>query len=204
MARYLTPLIIMLLATWLQDAYGQSTPSYDTTIVFNDGRVMRVRITGTDTLVVASIPEVVIKAPPVFANDEQYRQYMRYRRYAMDVLPYAIEAIKLYRKYERETVGMKRGQAKRYAKNMQKTVKDDFMDHLKDLSRTQGKVLVKMIERKLNTPMYTVLRDVRGSFTATKWQTIGKLYGYDLKEGYQPGKDPILDLVLRDFEINVQ
>ncbi len=78
------------------------------------------------------------------------------------------------------------------------------MDHLKDLSRTQGKVLVKMIERKLNTPMHTVLRDVRGSFTATKWQTIGKLYGYDLKEGYQPGKDPILDLVLRDFEINVQ
>ena len=204
MARYLTPLIIMLLATWLQDAYGQTSPAYDTTIVYNDGRVMRVRITGTDTLVVASIPEVVIKAPPVFAHDEQYRQYMRYRRYAMDVLPYAIEAIKLHRKYERETVGMTRGQAKRYAKQMQKTVKEDFTDHLKDLSRTQGKVLVKMIERKLSTPMFTVLRDVRGGFTATKWQTIGKLYGYDLKEGYQPGKDPILDLVLRDFEINVQ
>jgi hypothetical protein len=201
--RYLFCTCFLLLgASGLQEVIAQV--AYDTTIVYTDGRVMRVRINGNDTLVVASIPEVVIKAPPVFANDEQYRQYMRYRRYAMDVLPYAIEAIKLYRKYERETAGMKRGQAKKHAKKMQKIVKEDFTDHLKDLSRTQGKVLVKMIERHLNTQMYTVLRDVRGSFTATKWQTIGKLYGYDLKEGYMPGKDPILDLVLRDFEINVQ
>jgi hypothetical protein len=202
MKHLLSIALFVLSATWLQELHAQVT--YDTTIVYTDGRVMRVRITGNDTFVVASIPEVVIKSPPVFANDEQYRQYMRYRRYAVDVLPYAIEAIKLYRKYERETVGMNRGQAKRYAKQMQKTVKEDFTDHLKDMSRTQGKVLVKMIERHLDTEMYTVLRDVRGSFTATKWQTIGKLYGYDLKEGYMPGKDPILDLVLRDFEINVQ
>jgi hypothetical protein len=202
MKHLLSIALFVLSATWLQELHAQVT--YDTTIVYNDGRVMRVRITGNDTIVVASIPEVVIKSPPVFANDEQYRQYMRYRRYAVEVLPYAIEAIKLYRKYERETAGMNRGQAKRHAKQMQKTVKEDFTDHLKDLSRTQGKVLVKMIERHLDTEMYTVLRDVRGSFTATKWQTIGKLYGYDLKEGYMPGKDPILDLVLRDFEINVQ
>jgi hypothetical protein len=202
MKYFLSLALFVLSATWLQELHAQVT--YDTTIVYNDGRVMRVRITGNDTIVVASIPEVVIKSPPVFANDEQYRHYMRYRRYAVEVLPYAIEAIKLYRKYERETAGMNRGQAKRHAKQMQKTVKEDFTDHLKDLSRTQGKVLVKMIERHLDTEMYTVLRDVRGSFTATKWQTIGKLYGYDLKEGYMPGKDPILDLVLRDFEINVQ
>jgi hypothetical protein len=202
MTRFLTPLLFLLSALGLQDLCAQVT--YDTTIVYTDGRIMRVRITGDDTIVVASIPEVVIKAPPVFDNDEQYRQYMRYRRYAMDVLPYAIEAIKLYRKYENETLGMSRVRAKRHAKQMQKDVKEDFTDHLKDLSRTQGKVLVKMIERHLDTEMYTVLRDVRGGFTATKWQTIGKLYGYDLKEGYTPGKDPILDLVLRDFEINVQ
>lgn len=202
MKHLLSIALFVLSATWLQELHAQVT--YDTTIVYTDGRVMRVRITGNDTFVVASIPEVVIKSPPVFANDEQYRQYMRYRRYAVDVLPYAIEAIKLYRKYERETAGMNRSQAKRHAKQMQKTIKEDFTDHLKDLSRTQGKVLVKMIERHLDTEMYTVLRDVRGSFTATKWQTIGKLYGYDLKEGYMPGKDPILDLVLRDFEINVQ
>lgn len=183
---------------------GQSTPSvYDTTLIYNDGRIMRVRITGDDTIFVASIPEVIVRAPRVFANDEEYRQYMRYRRYATQVLPYAIESIKLYRKYERETEGMKKGQARKYSRQLQKEVKEDFTDPLKDLTRTQGKILVKMIERHLDTPMYDVLKNVRGGFTATKWQTVGKLYGYDLRDGYTPGEDKVLDMILGDFEIRI-
>ena len=147
----------MLLIVWALDMSGQTPSIYDTTLVHQDGRVMRVRISGKDTIVVATIPEVVVKAPRVFSNDEEYRQYMRYRRYATQVLPYAIESIKLYRKYERETAGMKRGQARKYAKEMQKEVKEDFTDPLKDMTRTQGKILVKMIERHLDTSMYEVL-----------------------------------------------
>lgn len=165
---------------------------------------MRIRITGSDTIVVATMPEVVIKAPPVFSDDEEYRQYMRYRRYAMDVLPYAIESIKLYRQYQEGTEGMKNGKAKKYAKSIQNDAKDEFTDPLKNLSRTQGKILVKMIERHLDKSTYDILKDVRGGFNAMKWQTVGKLYGYDLKEGYIPGQDPILDMVLRDFEITIE
>ncbi len=165
---------------------------------------MRVRIEGNDTIIVATIPEVIVRAPRVFANDEEYRQYMRYRRYAAQVLPYAIQSIKLYRQYERETAGMKKGEARRYAKGLQKDVKEEFTDPLKDMSRTQGKILVKMIERHLDTSMYEVLKSVRGTFTATKWQTVGKLYGYDLKAGYSSGEDKVLDMILGDFEIKVQ
>ncbi len=204
MNRIVTLIFLFWLFLDVGEANSQSQTVYDTTIIYTDGRVMRVRITGTDTIVVASIPEVIIKAPPVFANDEEYRQYMRYRRYAMDVLPYAIESIRLYRQYEAETVGMKQSKARKYAKTIQKDVKKEFTDPLKDLSRTQGKILVKMIERHLNTPMYTVLKDVRGGFNATKWQTVGKLYGYDLKEGYIPGQDRILDMILNDFEITIE
>ncbi|MDQ3017061.1 MAG: DUF4294 domain-containing protein, partial [Bacteroidota bacterium] len=67
-----------------------------------------------------------------------------------------------------------------------------------------GKILVKMIERHLDTSMYEVLKSVRGTFTATKWQTVGKLYGYDLKDGYTPGEDKVLDMILGDFEIKVE
>ena len=197
-------ILFLCLITSATDLFGQQEVIYDTTIVHQDGRVMRIRITGTDTIVVATIPEVVIKAPPVFSNDEEYRQYMRYRRYAMDVLPYAIESIRLYRKYEAETAGMKSGKAKKYAKTIQKDVKDEFTDPLKNLSRTQGKILVKMIERHLDKPTYDILKDVRGGFNAMKWQTVGKLYGYDLKEGYIPGQDRILDMILNDFEITVE
>jgi len=198
------PLIILFFLVFIAgEISAQHETVFDTTIIHRDGRVMTIRIKGADTTVVATIPEVIIKAPPVFSNDEEYRQYMRYRRYAMEVLPYAIESIKLYRRYEAETNGMKSGKAKKYAKTIQKEVKDDFTDPLKNLSRTQGKILVKMIERHLNTPTYDILKDVRGGFNAMKWQTVGKLYGYDLKEGYITGQDRIMDMILRDFEITV-
>ena len=195
-------LIFLVFLAWSPCIQAQSV--YDTTIIANDGRIMRVRIEGTDTVVVATIPEVVVKAPRVFANDEEYRQYMRYRRYATEVLPYAIESIRLYRRYEQETAGLKRGQARKHAKKMQKEIKEDFTDPLKDLTRTQGKILVKMIERHLDTSMYEVLKSVRGTFTAAKWQTVGKLYGYDLREGYTAGEDKVLDMILGDFEITVK
>lgn len=194
----------LCLALLSGDLVGQSETTYDTTIIHQDGRVMRIRITGSDTIVVATMPEVVIKAPPVFSDDEEYRQYMRYRRYAMAVLPYAIESIRLYRQYQTETEDLKEGKARKYAKTIQKDVKGEFTDPLKNLSRTQGKILVKMIERHLNTSTYDILKDVRGGFNAIKWQTVGKMYGYDLKEGYIRGQDRILDMVLDDFEITIE
>lgn len=184
-------------------ATASSQTEYDTTIIYPNGRVMQVRISNGDTIMQIFYDEVIVKAPPVFSDDEEYRQYMRYRRYAASVLPYAIESIKLYNRYLRETEGLPRSKAKKVAKQLQVEAKEEFTDPLKDLSRTQGKILVKMIERHLDKTMFDVLYDIRGTWTATKWQTIGKLYGYNLKDGYTEGEDKMMDIVLRDFEIDV-
>ena len=73
---------------------------------------------------------------------------------------------------------------------------------MKNLTRTQGKILIKMIEKELDTPFYTLLKDLRGGFTATYYNEFGKFYGYQLKDGYIPGEDSILDAVLYDFNIS--
>src|SRR5690606_4736936 len=62
---------LMLLVT---AGTAQAQATYDTTIVHRVGRVMTIRIRGNDTLVLVVNPEVVVKARPVFANDEEYRQ----------------------------------------------------------------------------------------------------------------------------------
>ena len=191
-------LFLLMLGSFL--ATGQSV--YDTTLVHQDGRVMRVRISGTDTIIVATIPEVVVKAPRVFAND-----YEKTAHGSLDFLlvdnqnkPVCV----LEAKKESLHPLVAKEQARKYAKEMQKEAKEGFTDPLKDLTRTQGKILVKMIERHLDTSMYEVLKSVRGTFTAAKWQTVGKLYGYDLKDGYTPGEDKVLDMILGDFEITVK
>jgi len=68
----------------------------------------------------------------------------------------------------------------------------------------QGMILIKMIERELDIPMYYLIKDLRNGLTATYWSTMGKLFGHDLKEGYKEGQDPILDAVLRDMNISYE
>ena len=59
-----------------------------------------------------------------------------------------------------------------------------------------------MIERELNTPMHSLLKELKGSFAASYWHQFGKMYGYDVKRGYVEGDDKLMDAVLQDFDIS--
>jgi hypothetical protein len=71
---------------------------------------------------------------------------------------------------------------------------------MKNLTKTQGMVLIKMIEKQLGKPFYEIISETRGGFTATYWNALGKFYGYDLKAGYKTGADPLLDEVFLDYD----
>lgn len=155
-----------------------------------------------DTLIVANLEDVSVSSPRMFDNEDEAKKYRRYRRYAADVYPYAVEAIKVFHEVQDATEDMRRGKAKRYAKHLYKDMKDNFEDPLKNLTKTQGMILIKMVERELKTPTYFIIKDLRGNWTAGYWGTVGKMFGHNLKEGYIPGKDRILDMVLEDFNVS--
>ena len=79
-------------------------------------------------------------------------------------------------------------------------MKGDLTEQMKKLTRTEGKVLIKMIERQLDKNFYDVIRETRGGFTATYWHQMGKIWDYDLKDGYRLGADGLLDEVLLDYD----
>ena len=155
-----------------------------------------------DTLIVANLQNISVPSPRAFDSEEEWKKYQRYRRAAAVVYPYATEAIKVFRELEAETEDLRRGKRKKYARHLQKDLKDKFEDPLRKLTRTQGFVLTKMIERELGTPTYDLIKDLRGGVTATYWGTLSKFYGYKLKDGYTLGEDRILDMVLDDFNIS--
>jgi len=178
--------------------YGQNK----TEKVEIDGEIVNQVIENGDTILTYDLDNITVSIPRVFENKEEYRKYRRYRHYATKVYPYAVESIKIFREMEQATLNMKKKHRKKYVRTLRKQAKKEFKDPLKKLSRTQGKILVKMIERELETNMFKLLKDLNGGFSASKWQTVGKLYGYDLKEGYIEGMDRILDAVLQDFDIS--
>jgi hypothetical protein len=116
------------------------------------------------------------------------------------VYPYAVQAVELYQEIQEETKDMNKRKRKRYIRHEHKELKEDLTERMKKLSKTEGKVLVKMIERELDMSFYEVIRSTRGATTAAYWNTLGKFYDYDLKEGYRPGQDPLLDEVFIDYD----
>ncbi len=173
------------------------------TIVHEDrvGYIVTAVVQGDDTIILSSLPEVKVVRKRIFHNWEDYQKYYRYMRYARTVYPYAVESMRLYRQIQRETAHMSRRERRRYINRLNKALKKEYKEPLKNLTRTQGYILIKMIERELGIPFYRLIRETRGWWTATYYQNIGKIYGYNLKRGYVPGEDPILDIVLDDFDI---
>ncbi len=168
------------------------------------GKVYPVLITDGDTMVLAEIEDVSISSPRSFDNADDYKRYRKYKYYAAKVYPYALEAIKVYKDINYATRDMSKRKRKKYIKARNKELKQKFEDPLKGLSKTQGKILVKMIERELDVQMYDVIREFRGKFKAMYWNQSSKLLGYRLRHGYQQGENPILDIVLQDFDISYE
>ena len=170
-----------------------------------DGQILWQTVTEDgDTILYTTLSEVGVTEPRTFATRRERLLYKRWLRYALIVYPYAKEAIQIFRELEAETTGMKKRHRKKRVKELQKELKEKFEDPMKDLTKMQGKLLIKMIERELDTPMYTLLKTWRGSATATYWSTLSRFYGYRLKEGYVPGQDPLMDAVLQDFDVSYE
>lgn len=167
-----------------------------------DGHIMTALITENDTLIMADLEDVSITSLRTFSNPEEYRMYQYYRLCANKVYPYAREAIKIFRETEQATSELNKRKRKKHVKSLQKDLKDEFQDPLKKLTKIQGRILLRMIERELDTPMFDLLKGLKGSWSANYWNTMGKFYEYDLKRGYVEGDDHILDAVLQDFDIS--
>jgi len=168
-----------------------------------DGRVYSAIITPEgDTLILADLDEINISSMRSFASDEDYQKYMRFRRHAFTVYPYAKEAIRIFREYEYAKEKLSKRDAKKKLKTLEKELTQEFEEPLKGLTKLQGKIMFKMIEKELDQTMYDLLKGVKGTFTAFYWHNFSKLYDYNLKEGYEPGKYEILDAVLTDFDVS--
>lgn len=166
----------------------------------NSGAWATLEIVNGDSIFLMSLHPARLVAKRTFKDLEEQKQFRRYLWAAKRVYPYAVQAVALYQEIDEETDGMNKRKRKRHIRHEHQELKEDLTERMKNLSKTEGKVLVKMIERELDMPFYEVIRSTRGTTTAAYWNTLGKIWGYDLKKGYQHGDDPLLDEVFIDYD----
>ena len=166
------------------------------------GEVYSAMISDGDTLILADLDDISITSLRKFDSDADYRKYQKFRRYAAKVFPYAKEAIRIFREVEYASEHLSKREKKKKIKQLEKELKAEFEEPLKKLTKLQGKIMIKMIEKETGHSMYDLMKSLKGRFTAFYWNQFSKLYSYKLKEGYQEGKYEILDAVLQDFDLS--
>lgn len=176
--------------------------SIRTEFLYIDGQRLKAMISPEDTLFIFEVDSVQISSPRSFSSREEYVKYMRYKKYAAKVYPYAKDAVRIYREADYVTRFMNEKSRKLYLKHLQEELNTKFEIPLKKLSKTQGRILIEMIEREIDMSIFDLIVLTRGGFIASYYGTVGSFFDYDIREGYVEGKDPIMDIVIKDFDLS--
>ena len=144
--------------------YLQAQYTEHTTIV--DGQEVKVLILEGDTIVVAQLEKISVTAPKEFDYSDDRERYAKYRRYAAVVYPYAVQGVRLYTQLSRETEGKSKRERKRLYKEISKRLEEEFETPLKNLSRTQGLILTKMMEKAIDKSFYDIIKEFKCGFSA--------------------------------------
>ena len=84
-----------------------------------------------------------------------------------------------------------------HLKRMEKELFAQYKPELKKLSFSQGKLLIKLIDRECNQSSYNLLKAYLGSFRAGFWNFFAGMFGASLKSEYDPkGKDAMTERVV--------
>lgn len=151
------------------------------------GFVTRAVILDGDTVALMWLPTVCIYAPMKFNSKVQVITFTKLVNHIKRVYPYA------------KLIGRKVNEINKYLNTLQndrvrekekdrleKELRDEFEDELKKFTYTQGKILMKLIYRETSKTTYEIVKDYRGGFNAILWQSVARIFGYNMKVTYDP------------------
>lgn len=149
-----------------------------------------------------SIPLIHLTPVYVFARPADLRRYRKLVDAVKKVYPVAQLARAKMADMEEELLRLptKRAQ-KAYIKQVYEEIKEEYTPVIRKMTRTQGKVLLKLIDRETDYTAYEILREFRGGFVAGFWQGVSRIFGQDLKAGYDKnGEDRIIEQIIVYYE----
>ena len=148
--------------------------------------------------------EVIVLPNLKFKSYKQYLTYYRLRKRTLKVYPYAKIASERLVVLSKRLTAIKRKRAKkRYTKRVERYLEDEFKAELKRLTRSEGRILVKLIHRETGQTAHGLIKDLRSGWRAFLYQSTAKFFDIDLKTTYNPTdkeEDALIEgILLRAF-----
>jgi hypothetical protein len=186
-------IIILFLLSITTKIDGQNVIMRGDSIIITNAIVLE-----GDTIPNIHLKEIVVFPELIFKSKQEARRYTKLMRDLKRVYPYAKLAKDKLEELEREYVVLKTDKEKKeFTKTIEKQLLDEFGPELKKLTVTQGRLLLKLIDRETGNTSYELVKELRGTFSAVFWQAVARLFGSDLKSEYNAeGDDYLIERVI--------
>ena len=161
---------------------------------------IQVAITNIDDELIPwfTLTDIEIYSTRIFKSPEERAKFNRLRYNVLRVLPYAMFARHRYARLQQDMASnLSRREKKKLIKVFEKEVKDMFNREIKNLTITQGGILIKLIDRETGSSSYELLKDMKGGFTAFCYQSVARIFGNNLKNKYDPQEDRDIEAIIQ-------
>lgn len=167
------------------------------------GYAMGYEIIDGDTVYVDKItPAYVFNRPERVKNSKEWRKYYRTVYNFAKVYPYALKAKEIMQDAD-STIARSNftpREREKYIKEYEKRLFREFEKPLRNLTITQGKLLLKLMDREMGLSSFYVIRNYKGGAAAGFWQGIAKIFGSDLKKQYDRfGEDKMVEELVQMY-----
>lgn len=133
----------------------------------------------------------------IYHRKRDLREYQRMVRAVKKVYPLALEAARRMEDVDVDLSELRRRDKKQYTAAMEEALKKEITPMLLKMTRYEGKILLKLIDRETDYTVYNIIKDYRSGFTAGFYQMLARMFGNNLKLQYDPdGEDEMLEQIV--------
>ena len=160
------------------------------------GGVMQYVIEDGDTIFFATLPPAYGYNIPQKKKGKEWRNYYKTVHNFAKTYPYALIAKDIIIEAEKNLAenDLSKKEREKYIKSFEKELFDKFENPLRNLTYTQGRMLLRLIDREAGITSYYIIKNYKGGINAGFWQGVAKIFGADLKKPYDKfGEDKLLE-----------
>ncbi len=145
-----------------------------------------------------SVLHITIMTIPIYKRNRDMQRYQRTVRAVKKVYPLALEAARRMEDLDARLAEFERRKdQKGYTKAIEDALKEELTPMLWKMTRFEGVILLKLIDRETNHTAFNIIKDFRSGFTAGFYQMLARMFGNNLKLEYNAnGEDAMLEQIV--------
>lgn len=155
-----------------------------------------------DTIANITLKPAQVQKRRTWKSKRKYNKYLRLQKKVVKVYPFAKLAAQKLDEYAKELEEVESDKEKRkFYKKIEKEIKAEYEGELRNLTVSEGRILIKLLDRETGNTSYYLVEELRGKFSAFFWQSAARIFGHNLKSKYDPlGEDKEIEFIVQRIE----